>query len=63
MKARNNLICHNPMVIKMLDQDTFIEYGKILKHKNISAHGINMALQMLCGQGQKLHRFDPSPDQ
>jgi hypothetical protein len=41
--------------IKSFDQDTTVEFGKILKHKNISANGVNMALQMLCGVGQTTH--------
>jgi hypothetical protein len=42
-----------------IDADTTIEYAKILKHKNISAHGLNMALQMLCRIGQVLERPGP----
>lgn len=43
--------------IKLINQDTLVEYAKILKHKNISAHGLNMALQMLCGVGQRAYEL------
>lgn len=40
--------------IKEIDRDTLMEYGMILKHKNISAQGLYMALQMLGGVGQRV---------
>jgi hypothetical protein len=44
--------------VKQIDQDTLIQYGKILKHKNISSHALYMAFEMLCGIGQSIDRID-----
>ncbi|MDO7836973.1 hypothetical protein Q4610_18150 [Sphingobium sp. HBC34] len=46
--------------IRQIDQETLVEYGKILKHKNISSHGIMMALHMLSGSGQKTLLITPN---
>lgn len=58
-KKGGNVMATGQIGIKDINQSTAVEYGKILKHKNISAHGINMALQMLCGIGQKVHFLQP----
>lgn len=39
-----------------IDFESILEFSKILKHKNVSAQGINMSLQMLCRVGQYVHR-------
>jgi hypothetical protein len=40
--------------ISSIDHGTTIEFAKILKHKNISSHGLNMALQMMNRVGSKV---------
>jgi hypothetical protein len=54
-KSKLNIANKNTPIIlfsmSMINTETLIEYAKIWKHKNISAQGINMALQMFCGVG------------